>query len=301
MSLALQFCREAHAYRQAGSLSLCLRLLSLPRSTYYAHQQTRTLKDRNQKLKTVLHQIILKNPGYGYRRLKDALAKKKMVVNHKLLKKLLRVWGLSLPRKLKRKRKSGIEQILTELGAKVNLVKTILPSARYPFKILYTDFTELVCKAGKAYLIVFLDDVSKKVVGYAFGLSATTALALKAFSKSKQYLAGKNVDLSSLIVHQDQGKQFTSYEYVYKLTTNGITPSYSRKGCPQDNPGMESFYGRLKDDWNNLFKDANSIEELKGLVKKSLRYYNRSRIHSELNGMSPDEFLRTLPSPPTLS
>lgn len=267
----------------------------MPRSTFYSHQQQRSLKDRYQKLKPILHSIILKNPSYGYRRLKDALAKKRIVINHKLLKKLLRTWGLSLPRKLKRKRKSGIEQILTELGARVNLVKTIPISGRFPFRIVYTDFTELNCRAGKAYLIVFLDDISRRVIGYSIGLSATTKLALQAFSKAKQYLARKNADLSSMIVHQDQGKQFTSYDYVLKLTTDGVTPSYSRKGCPQDNPGMESFYGRLKDECNHLFREANSFDELKQLVKQSLRYYNRSRIHSELNGRSPDEFLNSLP------
>jgi putative transposase len=254
------------------------------------------LKDRYQKLKPILHGIILKNPSYGYRRLKDALAKKGIVINHKLLKKLLRTWGLSLPRKLKRKRRSGIEQILTELGAKVNLVKTLSPSARFPFRVVYTDFTEIICRAGKAYLIVFLDDISKRILGYAIGLSATTQLALQAFSKAKQYLARKNIGLSSMIIHQDQGKPFTSYEYVLKLTTNGITPSYSRKGCPQDNPGMESFYGRLKDECDHLFKETNSFDELKRLVQQSLRYYNRSRIHSELNGKSPDEFLNSFPA-----
>lgn len=287
--MAVQFCHQAN-------LRLCLRLLGVARSTYYAHQSTRTLKDRYQKLKPILHAIILKNPAYGYRRLKDALAKKHIVINHKLLKKLLRAWGLSLPRKLKRKRKSGIEQILTELGARVNLVKTITAPDRFPFKIVFTDFTEIVCRAGKAYLIVFLDDVSKRALGYAIGLSATTGLALRAFSKTKQYLIRKNADLNSMIIHQDQGKQFTSYEYVLRLTTNGITPSYSRKGCPQDNPGMESFYGRLKDECIHLFKEATSFDELKRLVQQSLRYYNRSRIHSELNGKSPDEFLNSFPA-----
>ena len=259
------------------------------------------MKDRYQNLKPILHGIILKNPSYGYRSLKDALAKKRIVINHKLLKKLLKTWGLSLPRKLKRKRKSGIEQILAELGTMVNLVKTVPVSARFPFRVVYTDFTEIVCHAGKAYLIVFLDDVSKRVLGYAIGLSASTQLALQAFSKAKQYLTRKNAVLSSMIIHQDQGTQFTSYEYVLKLTTDGITPSYSRKGCPQDNPGMESFYGRLKDEWNNLFREANSFHELKYLVQQSLRYYNRRRIHSELNGKSPDEFLNSSSSFPTLS
>lgn len=80
------------------------------------------------------------------------------------------------------------------------------------------------------------------------------------------------------------------------LTANdGITLSYSRKGTPQDNPEMESFFGRLKDEWKMVFAEANSFEELQPLVAKAIRYYNTSRIHSKLNGMSPDEFLKSLP------
>jgi putative transposase len=285
----------ADQFRHEASLRQCLKLLSLPRSSYYSHQHQRTLTERHQKLKPILHELIKKNPAYGYRRLKSALRKQKVVINHKLLKKLLKAWGLSLPRKLKKKRKSGIEKILHELGPRVHLVKTIPVEKRHIFLILYTDFTEICYQGGKVYLIVFLDDVSKRAVGYAIGLSATTRLALQAFSQSKRYLKRKEATLTEMIVHQDQGRQFTSYDYIARLTADGIAPSFSRRGHPEDNPAMESFYGRLKDEWDHLFREATSIDELKHLIQQALRYYNRSRIHSALDGMSPDEFLRTFP------
>lgn len=78
-----------------------------------------------------------------------------------------------------------------------------------------------------------------------------------------------------------------------KLTKN-ITLSYSRKARPSDNPEMESFIGRLKDEWSDCFWEAGSLEELKLLVDQAISYHNQGRIHSKLNGQSPDEFIKNL-------
>lgn len=216
------------------------------------------------------------------------------MINHKPLLKLLKLWGLSLPRRIVKKRKSGIETILHELGGAVNLIRTLAKEKCKPLHILCTDFTEIPFRGGKAYLIPYLDSVGKRICGYALGRSATTALALRAFQKTRRFLKRKKIRLKTVYVHQDQGSQFTSYEYVAALTANGITLSYSRKGTPQDNAEMESFFGRLKDEWKTVFAEATSFEELKKLVSKVVRYYNADRIHSGLNGLSPDQFLRSV-------
>jgi len=47
-------------------------------------------------------------------------------------------------------------------------------------------------------------------------------------------------------LHTDLGSQYTSKEYKEKLKTLNISHSYSRKGCPYDNAGIESFHALLK-------------------------------------------------------
>lgn len=276
-------------------LNLCLRLLQLPKSTFYAQEHKCSLTTRYQHLQSVLHKILQKHPCYGYRRLKQELSKRGITMNHKPLLKLLRLWGLNLPRRIVRKRRSGIETILNELGSAVNLIRHVPKETWKPLHMLSTDFTEIPYHGGKAHLIPYLDTVGKRILGYVLGTEQTTALALRAYRKAKRYLKQKGVQFENVYVHQDQGAQFTSYKYVGALANDGITLSYSRKGTPQDNPEMESFFGRLKDEWKMVFAEANSFEEVKRLVKKAIRYYNTSRIHSELNGMSPDEFIRSLP------
>lgn len=72
--------------------------------------------------------------------------------------------------------------------------------------------------------------------------------------------------LSKVVFHQDQGLVFKSYEYVGELIKNNISLSYSRQGRQSDNPEMDSFIGRFKDEWQEVFWEAKSLEELKSLV-----------------------------------
>jgi len=49
-----------------------------------------------------------------------------------------------------------------------------------------------------------------------------------------------------LILHSDQGSQYTSLEYNAALEKHGIRHSYSRKGYPYHNASLESWHGHLK-------------------------------------------------------
>jgi len=97
----------------------------------------------------------------------------------------------------------------------------------------------------------------------------------------------------NIIIHQDQGSSYTSYEYVSALVSDDVIVSYSRKGTPGDNPGMESFFGRMKVEQETMFATAKNKQELVELVKESIRYYNYERIHSQTNGRSPMNNLPT--------
>ena len=65
-------------------------------------------------------------------------------------------------------------------------------------------------------------------------------------------------------------------------------------GTPGDNPEMESFFGRLKDEWRDVFYEAESEEEIIRLIDKAIVYYNTKRIHSNHKNKSPLQFLKEL-------
>ncbi len=76
-------------------------------------------------------------------------------------------------------------------------------------------------------------------------------------------LKGWEVDLTKTYFHQDQGSIYKAYEYLEViLKETKALISYSRVGSPQDNPEMESFFGRLKDEWKTVFYQAKTKEEI---------------------------------------
>ena len=82
---------------------------------------------------------------------------------------------------------------------------------------------------------------------------------------------------SGLIVHTDQGSQFTSGNFQMLMKSKKAIHSESRKGNPYDNALMESFYRTIK---RELIRDAHygTPEESQ---KKSLNILNYTII---LNG-----------------
>ena len=66
--------------------------------------------------------------------------------------------------------------------------------------------------------------------------------------------------------------------------------SYALNGA-RDNPEMESFNGRFKQEGNSLFLDAGDMEELKVVVSRQMKYYNTERRHSSLGYVSPMTYI----------
>ncbi|MDU8932109.1 hypothetical protein V4HA_02122 [Lactococcus cremoris] len=93
-----------------------------------------------------------------------------------------------------------------------------------------------------------------------------------------------------MIVHTDQGSQYTSSRYQSTLRQVGAQSSMSRKGNPYDNAMMESFYKTLK---RELINDAHFETRAEATQKylNTLRpYYNTKRMHSGLDYKSPKDF-----------
>lgn len=287
MSLVAQF-------SPAYGLTKCLNLLSLAKSSYFAMTKERsTIQEKYQRLKPTIENIIDDYPAYGYRRIQVELTKKHhIIINHKLLKKLLRVWGLSLKRRIKPKQDSGIIKLLKLLGSDVNLIRLIAKPKL--FETLTTDMTEVIYQGGQLYLAVILDLVSKRVIGWAVSEHPDTQLVLSAYQKAKTYLGEHHVNLNRSFMHQDQGSVYTSYEYVANLLNAGFTLSYSRVGCPQDNPEVESFFGRWKAEYLPIINQAQTQKEVKQLIDQTINEYNEKRRHSSLNYLSPDDFIKQL-------
>jgi putative transposase len=94
---------------------------------------------------------------------------------------------------------------------------------------------------------------------------------------------------AGLIFHSDRGSQYASYEFNKLLKECRITPSMSRKGNCWDNACSETLFGSLKVErlHGQRFE---TIRHAKDEAIAWLLWYNRTRLHSTLNYVSPVDF-----------
>jgi putative transposase len=273
-------------------LNRCLKALGLAKSSYYWQKQQPTLTEKYEELRAEVVAVIGEHPAYGYRRIAAALRARGRVVNHKTLRRLLNEWGLVLIRRTKKSRPSGIVRLLGELGGLVNLALGTKGSKL--FGLIRSDVTEIVYQRGKVYLAAALDDNSRKALGWQVAGSANKELVLKATTKALACLKAAGADVAEAVFHQDQGSVYTSYAYVDKLLKAGARLSYSRKGRPGDNAAIESFFGRLKEEWGPTFAQADTEQEVIELINQAMRSYNEDRLHSALDYQSPNAYINNI-------
>ncbi|WP_317170681.1 IS3 family transposase, partial [Sphingobacterium litopenaei] len=139
--------------RQDFSLDLLLDCSKMARSSYFYHQQRGKL-DKYADIKPVIMEIYNQHKGrYGYRRIKDALRKKGILINHKTVLKLMVELGIRSIIRKKRKYNSY-------KGEQGKIAPNILKrefKAEKPQQKWVTDVTEFRVGDKKLYLSPIMD------------------------------------------------------------------------------------------------------------------------------------------------
>ena len=108
-----------------------------------------------------------------------------------------------------------------------------------------TDFTYLALTDGSMrYNCTIIDLFDRSVVASVTGKNITSQLAAETLSIALN--RQPKLSVKGVILHSDQGSQFTSKEFTEFCKANGITQSMSRAGCPYDNAPMERCFNTLK-------------------------------------------------------
>jgi transposase InsO family protein len=157
-------------------------------------------------------------------------------------------------------------------------------AAEKPNQLWATDFTYLPMADGTMhYNCTIIDLYDRYAVATLNGASITADLAIRTLEKAlRQHKPGKG-----LILHSDQGVQFTSKVFNDFCERHHVQQSMSQAGCPYDNAPMERFYNTLKNEYFNLrkFKDIESLNI--GIYRFVYCHYNRKRPHSYNGGQTP--------------
>lgn len=158
-----------------------------------------------------------------------------------------------------------------------------------PNKAWVTDITYIRTWQGWLYLAVVIDLFSRKIIGWSTSATIHREVVLDAV-----LMAVRRRRPRGTLIHSDQGTQYGSDAWRRFCKSNHLLPSMSRKGNCWDNAVAESFFGSLKKERikKHIYKNRElATNDLSDYIES---FYNRTRRHSHLGGVSPDEFEATV-------
>ena len=245
--------------------------LSISQRTYYKYRNN---EDKDYYDYLIIKEIFDESKGtYGYRRVCEGLLIKYGVIyNHKKVQRIMNKYNIK-PNYTKKKKNPSYKRI--EANVKQNLLNRKF-NVDKENQIWTTDITYLIFNGKRAYLSTILDLYDRKIVAYKISRFNDLKLVIDTLNQA----IAKRKDVHGLIIHSDQGYQYTSYEYKAICESNGIQISMSRKGTPIDDSPMESFHGILKKEtlYNN---NITNLNEYIALVEDWLEFYNTKRLKNK--------------------
>jgi len=145
-----------------------------------------------------------------------------------------------------------------------------------------TDITYLNYNNRRLYLSIILDLYNREVVSYEISDRNDNQLVISTLNKALE----KSKDVRGIILHSDQGSQYTTEYYSRYLTSRNMIQSMSRKGNCLDNAQVECFFSHLKSEliYTTTF---HSEEDMVTAVESYIKFYNYERIQQKLKNLPP--------------
>ncbi|WP_390886976.1 IS3 family transposase [Citrobacter freundii] len=146
-----------------------------------------------------------------------------------------------------------------------------------------TDITYIRTHEGWLYLAVVVDLFSRKIIGWSMQSRMTKDIVLNALLMA----VWRRNPQKQVLVHSDQGSQYTSHEWQSFLKSHGLEGSMSRRGNCHDNAVAESFFQLLKRERikRRIYKNR---EEAKADIFDYVEmFYNAKRRHSACEDQPP--------------
>lgn len=156
-----------------------------------------------------------------------------------------------------------------------------------PNQVWAGDITYVATEEGWIFLAVFLDIFTRKIVGFSSDDNMQSQLIINALDMA---LGRQNINDGKVVAHSDSGSQFASDISRKKLELAGIIASMSRRANFYDNAHCESFFHSLKTELVYRTKFKTREEAVQKIFEWIETWYNRQRLHSSLDYMSPEQY-----------
>lgn len=260
--------RVIYRHKERYHINDMCSFFEVSRSGYYDWVRRIDKPDKD----TVVAELIMDcqkktNYTYGYRRVKIWLLRETgLIINHKSVLRIMNKYGLLSQIRRRRKYYGYCRQY----HKYENHLKQDF-RAQKPNQKWVTDVTYIFTKQGVLYLSAIKDLYDNFIVSYKVMAENSNQLVFDTLKQAKKEIT------NGLIIHSDQGYQYTSNEYSNLAVTYGILPSMSRSGTPLDNAPAENFFGILKSECLYRHKPSTN-SEARIIIDDYIHFYNYERI-----------------------
>ena len=272
--------------KESFNTVLMCKVLKVDRSSYYHWVKMGCIEKKiDKELNELLYEIFIDSRRtYGTRRIKKVIFNKYAIkVSRRRIGKIMK--DLNLVVKMKRR----FKVTTTDSNHNYEVAPNILDrdfSVSIPDSVYVGDITYIPTAQGWFYLAIVLDLFSRRVVGWSMDDTMKVSLVNNALIMALQTREPQ----CGLIWHTDRGSQYASYEHKDLLQNYGIIQSMSRKGNCWDNAVAESFFHSLKTELTHHENFQTKAEANQMIFEYIEVFYNRIRLHSSNDYLSPVEF-----------
>jgi len=245
---------------------------SISRAAYYKWVKHSDEPDPDLERMQWVEQAWLKSRKvYGYRRVTLYLQQQGHAINHKAVLRLMRKLNI---RSVARKRNPYKKASQMETHHRYQNVLDRDFTAAEPNRKWVTDISYLPTQQGWAYLSTIKDLFDGFIVAHLVGRENNIALVTNTLK-----LAIRREEITGeVLLHSDQGFQYTSHSYFILTNTNNIQVSMSRRGNCWDNAPMESFFGHFKEEAFRQYPTTPTFQRAQQIVDDYIDFYNYERI-----------------------
>jgi putative transposase len=242
-------------------------VVSCHRATFY-YRATR--RDPT-PLRMRLRELAAARPRVGYRRLAILLQREGWKVNHKRVYRLYGEEQLAVRTRRRKKRASHL---------RVVPLRPTRPNEQWCM-----DFMADRLEDGRRIRILTVEDVfTRECLAVGVDVSLVSARVVRVLER---LVAQRG---APAVITVDNGSEFYSRRTDAWAYQQGVRLLFSRPGKPMDNPFIESFNGRLRDEHLNVELFFSVVDAQRKILEWQ-RDYNENRPHSSLGQIPPREFV----------
>lgn len=262
-------------------------LFGVSRSGYYKWKKRGQTLNQYQRSQQILDREILslheEHPSSGYRALNARLRRKTgwIVCDLSILHSMQRLHIQAKTRKTRPSPTLGTE------NPKFPNILNRQFGAQQPLTRIVTDITQFRYQKQTYYFVCYLDLFNNEILEWNVRTDETMQLILPPL---RRLLKRKRMSSDCpMLLHSDQGSQYSSAGFHALLKLYNVTQSMSRAGTPHDNAVMESIFGWFKEFLRAEYLNR-SNEPVQLLLQNAVFEFNHFRPSFKLHYKSPVQF-----------